>query len=68
MSIARAPLILTMPRAPRPGGVAMATIVSSVANIGGWRGDHLFAEMITVFMNASPMLSELAVGSSATAR
>ena len=60
---------------PRPGGVAMATMVSSVENMPStqampctrYQATRL-AEMITVFMNASPMLSELTVGSSAIAR
>ena len=45
----------------------MATMVSSVENMG--RDCHLLldCEMITVFMNASPMLSEVAPGSSAIA-
>ena len=59
---------------PRPGGVAIATIVSSEENMrfpaarcrrGG--RNYCLAEMMTVFMNASPMLSELTVGSSAMA-
>ena len=56
---------------PRPGGVAMATMVSSGANMRLATGRAralryvpaiVAAEMITVFMNASPMLSELTVG------
>src|SRR4030095_8736474 len=36
-SSARGPLSLTTPSAPRPAGVAMATMVSSAANmVGGW--------------------------------
>ena len=71
------PLRRTTPIPPRPGGVAIATIVSSVENmfgrgLGGSRAApqsrSYFFEMITVFMNASPMLSDDIVGSSATVR
>ena len=64
------PLILTTPRPPGPGGVAMATIVSSVENIGQRdpAGDHFLGEMCTVLEKASPMLSVVTPGISATAR
>ena len=75
----------TTPMPPRPGGVAIATIVSdgekgmATARSGGRRGGRLSAshqsstrrylrnEMRTVFENASPTLSVVAPGTSATA-
>ena len=80
-----------MPIPPRPGGVAMATIVSSVLNMMSTAGgrvateltaevrsptsgprtpdpDGYFFEMMTVFRNASPMLSDDIEASSATVR
>ena len=83
---AAGPLMRTTPIPPRPGGVAIATMVSSVENIGTngececrnrrvgnrsmsmRRSSYRFDEMITVFRNASPMLSDVISGSSATAR
>ncbi len=66
---------------PRPGGVAMATMVSLVENITttltGSSEDHRPAfegpayfrnEMKTVLENASPTLSVVTPGTSATAR
>ena len=77
MSVALGPLIRTTPIPPRPDGVAIATIVSSEENMrlrlthedrrAGSGRSYCLAEMMTVFMNASPMLSELTVGSSAMA-
>lgn len=58
---ASGPLTRTTPIPPRPGGVAIATIVSDVEN-------SYFTEIITVFSNASPMLSDVTVPSSAIAR
>ena len=66
------PLSLTTPIPPRPGGVAIATMVSSVENMvratirvrvlrSHGRGSHATtrrAEMITVLKYASPMLSD----------
>ena len=58
---------------PRPGGVAIATMVSVVENTAwraGWPGEpsHYFRnEMRTVFENASPTLSVVTPGTSATA-
>ena len=49
---------------PRPGGVAIATMVSSVANTASPRGarrSRRFREMTTVLRNASPMLSDVSV-------
>jgi len=69
---AEGPLIRTTPMPPRPGGVAMATMESLVANPATYHLPAttywLFVEMMTVFMNASPMLSDVAEGSSAIAR
>ena len=74
MSVAWGPLIRTTPMPPRPDGVAIATIVSSEENMrlcltheDRRARSYCLAEMMTVFMNASPMLSELTVGSSAMA-
>jgi len=73
---ASTPLIRTTPIPPRPGGVAIATMVSSVLNdnpyLWLWTRDlgrsYRLAEMMTVFRNASPMLSDDIDGSSATVR
>jgi hypothetical protein len=47
----------------------MATIVSVVLNTGGRLAEsYLRTAMITVFRNASPMLSDDICGSSATVR
>ena len=64
---AAGPLSRTTPIPPRPGGVAMATMVSVVENTPT-RCGYLRAEMYTVFENASPMLSVATPGTSATAR
>ena len=53
---------------PQPGGVAIATMVSSVANTGVAARQRDLLEMRTVLRNASPMLSDVIVSSSATAR
>ena len=53
------------PSPPRPGGVAMATMVSEVENTGSSPSGYTlpdpgyFTEIMTVFSNASPMLSEV---------
>lgn len=60
MAAASGPLIRTTPIPPRPRGVAMATMVSLVSN------PNHFAVMKTDFMNASPELSDVHAGSSAT--
>src|SRR5258706_1255176 len=57
---ARGPLSLTTPNAPRPGGVAIATMVSSVANMGGgWRSvvttNH---QLLTIFSGDDHRLHE----------
>ena len=64
---AAGPLIRTTPMPPRPGGVAIATMVSVVENTPT-RSRYLRAEMYTVFEKASPMLSLDTPGTSATAR
>ena len=66
--------VRTTPNPPRPGGVAIATMVSSGANTGrsslgdGPRADYLRTEMVTVFEKASPMLSVDTPGIASTAR
>jgi hypothetical protein len=62
------PLIRTTPIPPLPEGVATATMESSVENITRAGEGYFRVEMITVFMKASPMLSDVASGSSAMAR
>ena len=66
------PLMRTMPMPPRPGGVAMATMVSAVENMPAASirlpATDYFTEIITVFSNASPMLSEEMPSISDTAR
>ena len=82
MSCAAGPAIRTSPTPPRPGGVAIATIVSLVENIAAdcnvngppvrqrrqstCRG-YFRVEMRTVFEKASPTLSVVTPGISATA-
>jgi len=58
---------------PRPGAVAIATMVSEVLNtaIAANRrktASAYFGEMTTVLRNASPMLSDVTAASSDTAR
>ena len=70
---ASGPLRRTTPMPPRPGGVAIATMVSEVENMADRHGRPGHAatcvsEMRTVFENASPTLSVVAPGTSATAR
>jgi len=106
MAWASGPLKRTTPIPPRPGGVAMATMVSEVENTVVdsrwstvdsrwqssaaspvaapgcspstddrsstedrrlWTDDYFLAEINTVLLNASPMLSVVAPGISATA-
>ena len=69
---AAGPLSRTIATPPCPAGVATATMVSSVANTAASRSRadlraYLLTEMMTVFSNESPMLSEVTDGSSATA-
>ena len=84
---ASGPLSRTTPIPPRPGGVAIATMVSVVENmiqkkpratgdkLGALVASHALAvkqryfraEIMTVFENASPTLSVVAPGTSATA-
>ena len=81
MPCASGPLRRTTPIPPRPGGVAMATMVSLVENItttlrratqgpGLLHGTRAYFrdEMKTVLEKASPTLSVVAPGTSATAR
>ena len=68
MGAASAPLSRTTPIPPRPGGVAMATMVSAVENTAPCQPPRYRGAMITVFSNASPMLSEVTFSTSATAR
>ena len=67
IAAALGPLMRTTPIPPRPTGVAIATIVSSTANMMA-KNDQRRCEMMTVFMNASPMLSDVICASSATVR
>lgn len=57
---------------PASRGVAIATIVSEVENMSGSRIPEsqpgYLTEMMTVFSNASPMLSVVTFSTSATAR
>jgi len=64
---ASGPLTRTTPMPPRPCGVAMATMVSAVENDTGPKAQPR-SEMITVFRNASPILSDASMASSATVR
>ena len=65
---ASAPLRRTTPMPPRPGGVATATIVSRVENgMASAASRYLRKEMSTVFEKASPTLSVVTPGTSATA-
>ncbi len=76
MAAACGPLSRTTPMPAGAGAVASATMVSVGENTGSsaivhrWRGlgpAYFRAAMITVFMNASPMLSDVTSDRSVTA-